>query len=423
MARKNQSDPIAFRPKSENVQNILGSIKAKFLDRYPRVERARTLVEVSKEEAAYYPTPQGYQPFRLETPPVAGYVEICRLRLNDFIATNELLCYQILKHTYGPPDIAAALLDAKKEKCVRYDWSYCLRIHEAALVEVRRISHSIFFVAWGVEGSAQGLMEQAAKAYQRFVDDISETLRQGKILFQSESERGRSRSVGVPNPYVEKYAAALELMRLAKNTDKPRDWKRFRWGESIDHPLTGSVYLSAILFFYVSLEAFEQLVREYLLKADRRTKKGRNEIKRRPLKERIARLDEFCDGFRHSPMPKGGQLYNKFGILSRVRNEVLHGNIPKDVNIYGLSEDGFVFIYNPEGDDEDKVDSRNYVPFFRGFVRRRHAEYVKGLVDEIISSIIDSLTEDYVEIGRGFRRNDMLRKDPDGGIRLPPKLL
>ncbi len=72
MARKNQGNTIAFRPKPENVQNILESIRAKFLDRYPRVEWASQLVEMSKEEASYYPTPLGYRPFMLETPPVAG---------------------------------------------------------------------------------------------------------------------------------------------------------------------------------------------------------------------------------------------------------------------------------------------------------------------------------------------------------------
>ena len=422
MARKNQGNTIAFRPKPENVQNILGSIRAKFLDRYPRVERARQLVEMSKEEATYYPPMPGYQLFKLETPPVVGYVEVGRFRLNDFIATDELLCYRILKHTYGAPDIAVAALDAAKKTYAPIDWAYCLRIHEAALVEVHRIGHSIFLVVWGLKGSAKGIREQAAAAFKRFVDDISEALRRGRGLFQSRCERKQAHGSGVPNTYVEKYAAALELMRLAKNTDKPRDWKRFRWGEPIEHPLTGSVYLAAILFFYVALEAFEQLVRDHLLKVDRRTKEGLDEIKRLPLKERIARLDEFCDGFRRSPVPKGGPLHKKLGILSRVRNEVLHGNVPADLNIYSLSEDGFLFMYAPEEDDEDKAWSKSYVPFTRGLVRRRHAEYVKGLVDEIISAVIDSLMPEYVEIGKGFRRDSVLSKDPDGRIGLPPKL-
>ncbi len=341
--------------------------------------------------------------------------------MNDFITTNELLCYRILKHTYGAPDIAVAFLDDAEKKAVPYDWAYFLRIHEAAVVEVRRISHSIFPIVWGLEGSAKEIREEAAAAFKLFLDDISETLRRGKILFQSRSERRRSRFVGVGNPYVEKYAAALDLMRLAKNADKPRDWKRFRGGESIDHLLTGSVYLSAILFFYVALEAFEQLMRDYLLKADRRTKEGLDEIKRLSLKERIARLDEFCDGFRQSPAPKGVPLHKKLGILSRFRNEVLHGNAPADVNIYGLSEDGFVFIYAPEEDDEDKAGSKNYVPFTRGLVRRRHAEYVKSLVDEIVAAVVDSLTPEYVEIANGFRRDSVLSKNSDGRIGLAPK--
>ena len=65
VARKDQADTIAFRPKPENVQNMLGSIRAKFLDRYPRVERTSHFVEMSKEEATYYPPMPGYHLFKL----------------------------------------------------------------------------------------------------------------------------------------------------------------------------------------------------------------------------------------------------------------------------------------------------------------------------------------------------------------------
>jgi hypothetical protein len=336
--------------------------------------------------------------------------------MNELMAVNELLCYRILKHVYGPPDIAVALVNETKGAAVPYDWSYCLRIHEGALVEVRRISHSIFLIVWGLKGSPNQIREQAAAAFNQFVDDIRDALRRGLSLFQGKFERKRALGVGVPNPCVEKYAAALELMRLAKSVDKPRDWKRFRWGETIEHPLTGSVYLAAILFFYTALEAFEQLVRDHLLKVDRRTEEALKEIKRQPLKVRIASLNKFCDGFRQCPVPKGGSLYKKLGILSRVRNEVLHGNLPADLNIYQLSEDGFIFIYAPEEDDEAKARSKEYVPFARGRVRSKHAEYVRSLVDEIISAVIDSLMPEHVEFVCAIRRDSVLGNDPNGRI-------
>lgn len=424
MARKVQADTIPFSPKPKDVQNMLGRIKAKFLDRYPRVERTNQVVEMAKEEATYYPPMPGYQLFKLVPPPVSGYVEVARIRLNDLVATNELLCYRILKHTYGAPDITVASLNLEKKGYVPLEWGYCLRIHEAALVEVLRISHSIFLVVWGREGSPKAVREQCAAAFKRFLDDISEALRRGKALSPGKSERKQAliAGAGVPNPSVEKYAAALELMRLAKTADQPRDWKRFRWGEPIDHPLTGSVYLAAIMFLYTSLEAFEQLVRDHLLKANCQTEEELEKIRKLSLKERIAKLDEFCNGFRESPAPKDGPLYKKLGMLSRVRNEALHGNIPADVNIYGLSEDGFVFMYSPEQDDEDKAWTGDYVPFTRGSVRRRHAEHVKSLVDETISAVTASMTPEYVEIGNRFRTESVLSKDPEGRIGFPPKL-
>ena len=68
MAQKDQADTIAFRPKPKDVQNMLGSIKAKFLDRYPRVERANQVAEMSKEESTYFVAMPGYKLFNTNIP-------------------------------------------------------------------------------------------------------------------------------------------------------------------------------------------------------------------------------------------------------------------------------------------------------------------------------------------------------------------
>ncbi len=176
--------------------NILGSIKAKFLDRYPRVERANQVVEMPKEEARYYPPMPGYRLFKLVTPPVSGYVEVDRFWLD--IAANELLYYRILKHIYGGPDITEVALDAEKKGYLPLDWAYCLRLHEAALVEVRRINCSVFHVFWEREGFlTKAIRRQCTAAFKRFLDDVSDALRRGKALSPSKAERKRAELVGV----------------------------------------------------------------------------------------------------------------------------------------------------------------------------------------------------------------------------------
>jgi hypothetical protein len=68
MSRKDHANTIPFSQNPKDVQNMLGSIKAKFLDRYPRVERTNQVAEMPKQEAAYYPPMPGYQLFKLVTP-------------------------------------------------------------------------------------------------------------------------------------------------------------------------------------------------------------------------------------------------------------------------------------------------------------------------------------------------------------------
>lgn len=423
MVARNHDNTVEFPARPGDTDQTLGAIKAKFLARYPRVSRPSELVEMDDDEAKFYPVLSGFRVGKLKEPPLDGYGEVARFRLNDINPVNELLCYRILKRTYGAPDIAVASANPQEDMAHVWDWGYCVRIHDAALVEVRRISHSIFLVFWGVEESVSETRQRATASFERFIEDLKNALRRGKALFHGKGERKRASGAGVANPYAEKYAAAVELMRLAAKSDRPRDWKRWKWNVPIDFPITGSVYLAAILFFYTALEAFEQLVRSHLAQPKFRIEPGLEEMRRTPLKERIARLHDFCDGFRESPAPIGGDLYKRLRILSRVRNEVIHGNTPGDMNIFGFSEDGFVFIYSPEQDDEDKAWTKHSVPFSRGQTRRRHAEYVKKLVDEVVSATIDSLTEEHKGVVRGYRDQALLIRDSDGRVGLPPEMV
>jgi hypothetical protein len=68
MSRKDHADTIPISQDPKDVQNMLGSIKAKFLDRYPRAERTNQVAEMPKQEAAYYPPMLGYQLFKLVPP-------------------------------------------------------------------------------------------------------------------------------------------------------------------------------------------------------------------------------------------------------------------------------------------------------------------------------------------------------------------
>jgi hypothetical protein len=423
MAKDDDGDTIAFPESSGRREQPLSAIKAKFLARYPRVMRPPEFVYIDGEEAEYFPSPLGLKPGKLKEPPVIGYVLLDRLRLNEIMPVNELLCYRMLRHLYGPPDYAVVLDHPKEGKAYPYDWGYCVRVHDALVAELRRISHSVFLVLWGAEGSESETRKEAIVRLKQFVDDIRDALRRSKSLFHGKQERKRAASEGIPNPFAEKYAAGVELLRLAQKSDKPRDWKRWKWGEAIDYPVTGSVYLAAILFFYTALEAFEQLVRNYTLKSEYRGEDKLRQIQETPFKDRIAQLHELCDGFYTSPAPKDGELYKRLRILSRVRNEVIHGNTARDTRIYALSEDGFVFMYGPERDDEDKAWTESYVPFARELVRRRHAEYVKRLVDDVVLAIINSLREEHKPIACGFRDRPVLMKESDGRLGLLPETI
>ena len=77
--------------KPEEVSQIINVIRGKLLGRYPRVSRPLRMEEMPENEIGFYPDFPGCRPFKLHSPPMKGYSEVSRLRLNEIFATSELL--------------------------------------------------------------------------------------------------------------------------------------------------------------------------------------------------------------------------------------------------------------------------------------------------------------------------------------------
>jgi hypothetical protein len=208
---------------------------------------------MDEDEKVFLPDFSDSEPHKIETPPLPEHVESARERLNESYAVNELLCYRLLKQVYGRPDYSVVYLNLPERKAYPYDWSYCVRIHEVAIVEIARVSHNIFALLWILPSEDPRKRQEIAESFKSFLEWFTDALRRARVWFDPRKECARAEAmVGVVNPCCEKYSAAAELMKIADYADHPKEWRRIRRGEAATLGETGATYLAAITYFYIA---------------------------------------------------------------------------------------------------------------------------------------------------------------------------
>jgi hypothetical protein len=395
--------PSTKKPTKGNDEGAFNQFRSRFLRDYPRCTRDGSLTPVGDADAAFYPCPPSLQVCVTTDAPLPGYERALEVRRNERQATNELLCYRLLKRLYGAPDPAVVFVDARGNE-VPYDWSWTACAGEN-LVEVRRKSHSVFITAWTRSEAGR---ESAPETLARFSDTFDIGLRRARYLFDPKTELSDRDLAGFANAYLEKYTAAEELVALGTLHDHPTDWVRYRAGERVKSSPTGTLYQSAIMMFLIALEAFDSLVRDLLGRAEYDTPEQASRIAFMNIEDRLRSLSIHCNGFHSAPFEKSSDIEKRIRSLRKVRNDIVHGNTQRQ-RIYALSQDGYAFMYAPEMDAPYSRQA-DRVPVTRGLVRRAHAEYVKAVVDDVVQSIVDALDAAHAHIGHALRNDHVLAK-------------
>lgn len=395
------NDDRSIRSLPSNAQGVLNEIRARFLGRYPRFTRSGSLGDVGEIEAGLYPCPPGMTVKVMADPPASGHEPSIEWRMNERRPTNELLCYRLLKHIYGRPDPIVVFVDSAQGRGSPYDWGWTV-CAGAELIEIRRRSHSVFVILWAGAGRDH---EIAAKTCGDFLEEFERALSRARFLFEPKTDTACVSTVGFANTYLEKYSAGEELMRLGAEHDQPTEWTRHRVDERVTVSATGTLYQSAILMFFIALEAFEAIMRDFLARPEFTTQEQVMRIAGMPIEERLRKLHVHCRGFRG--VPEFSHPEKRLRVLRRVRNNIVHGNSTERQRIYSIPEDAFIFMYAPEQDDY-VADTDAHVPIGRAVVRRVHAAYVKRVVDDVVTAVFNALDDVHVHIGSMVRTEFLL---------------
>jgi hypothetical protein len=180
----------------------------------------------------------------------------------------------------------------------------------------------------------------------------------------------------------------------------------------------GLYYNSIVMYYFMALEGFINLVYHAFLKPDLREGD-------RQLKERLERMDidlkvllahHLCQGFKKG-IDRDSEVYRQFAKLKDYRNKVFHSGIVDSLKSVLMVEDGF--LYNVDIDRFRR--SIDDFPFTRKRLQKDDILAIKHIIDSLIKEIIDGLEEETREmVNRHILKGLVVpfRKDSTGQIHL-----
>jgi len=163
-----------------------------------------------------------------------------------------------------------------------------------------------------------------------------------------------------------------------------------------------SFLISGLLYYYMAIEAFINLIYEaFLLDEYKQSKIKRKST--RNLGDRFKKMNDieiklnlmphFCHGFKTKHFDKESEIYTNFLKLRDYRNDIIHGNIMSSANDVIIME--YPFSYNFSKGKRDKT----IFPMKRCSFKEEHLLFAKIVVDEMVNNILqkmDDNTKDHV---------------------------
>ena len=111
------------------------------------------------------------------------------------------------------------------------------------------------------------------------------------------------------------------------------------------------------------------------------------------------------------PVSPKTDLWERFIKLRDFRNDVLHGNVKREENIYSFHEDRFLFYYGPAIDFRGlKVErkEKERFPTTMPKVRRKVVADIGKTVDDVVEAVISAMEEDTRNWVNGWLRNHVM---------------
>ena len=358
---------------------------------------------------------------------------------NKISEYSVLFWHRLLRINYGKPSFATYEPIEKISETVNVmgiDWIYYLKLESGIIAEIRPIDkRTLMKISLIIPNHSKLSISTFNNYGKKFSNNLlseAKRLKNQIILKEEEFEKGLGITLFiVDNLYLSNYHSAMFAQEQSIYLEEELRQMNLKYDARdeaflgdvdkmnfIDHAqmIKGSYFLSSILYYYNSLEAFMNFFFSAFLRSEIRNPKIG--IKRRlNLDLKIQLAPSLCRGFASKSMNfKRGTLYN-FRKLRSYRNEIIHADMESSAKRGLRNEDGFLYSYEIEKDYKDTFPSKKLN------LTIDHVKLSKKIVDNVIEEIVNKLSPKYKSILTETILNSsalMFYKDAEGKVKFAP---
>ena len=348
---------------------------------------------------------------------------------------DPLFFHRLMKKNYGDPSDIEFELETRKKlengniKALGKEWKYYVRSQTGGIIQVgtERL-HTTLAIHHILHANIKKPSGEQIQGGTKFVDDLlREAGRLKDQLLNPKREFNEGEGVHgyfLDNVFLYNYDSA-DLMREYAEDDENKLNSEFlkydaeeTYGdkEKMAHTdkfmrAVGMYYAASILYYFMALEGFVNLIYEAFLKNEFRSL---NIETRLDLELKISFMSGLCYGFKRQPTINDLGIHKDFKILKNFRNQTFHSRTEDSLKNVTFFESGFLYLVKMD------KDTGGLLPLSKINLRQEHVLKVKSIVDNIIKNILDKmqnherkLVEKYI-----IKMNTVpFKKDGMGGIR------
>lgn len=283
------------------------------------------------------------------------------------------------------------------------NWKYFIKLPSGGIIEIgTKDQHTVFYFAHVITRPLKNddfkeaerlislLLDEAKKVKSYLLNPIKEFEKTEGLKFYQ-----------LFNVYRANYVSAEFMLSMAMTEEKNLRDEFLKYdarnGDLYDEDkrqhvdlfmlACGTYFLSAITYFFMSLEGFINIVIHSFLKKKLRDS-DLNIEQRFDIEQKLKLMTVLCDGFIQEHNDSTVEIYSKFLKLKKYRNSIFHSKVEESLKSLGFIEDGF--LYNCEV----RKYREQFLPSQKIWLSANDVIEVKGIVDDIIELIVTSMLED-----------------------------
>lgn len=393
--------------KKSPKQNIISNLKLNF----PRLERKLDERErIPSEEKTLYGPPIGIRTMRIsKTLADEGYIKWSETYVDTFIGRClDHVLYRCLKLVYGLPDpITLEIMeeevseDRKIEMGHPTEWGYLIQGKGGSCFDIikRYRDDATKIVLWlNTDIRPNELPKEVEKGRQKFMKTFHNLVEIVDREYSIDKEKQFVKDSYI-NLYHQRFQSGKDVLELS-DTIQPELIRlhtelisKGDWDDALAiHRRMVVLYTSAIVYFFMALEGFINLIYKLFLIPKFTDEKFKRPVWKADLDLRILHLPVYCRGFANADITSDSEVYKQCLSIRSFRNDLIHANITKECEIITTGEDGLFFHYSPLSQIKLKDKITFHTDPFR--ITKDNAINVMKKVELIVSGIIEKMDDE-----------------------------